>query len=94
MEAWVCETSVCSKAAVFTGETKYTGAGVIINAILACSGILTRVAGTVVDVRLTARAGETRATAAQSTSTQIHTLTAYNRKEKRLHMSMCSREEM
>lgn len=32
--------------------------------------------GAVVDVHLTARASETRATVAQSTSTQIHTLTA------------------
>lgn len=75
VEAWVRKTSICSQAAVFTSETQRASAGVVVNAILAGSSILTGIAGTVVDVCLTARAAETRATAAKSTGTQIHTFT-------------------
>lgn len=81
---WVRDASVCSEAAVFTGEAQRTGAGVVVYAINAGSGVLTRIASAVVDVGLAPGAGETRTAATQSASTQIYTLATYNKRDNRV----------
>lgn len=62
--------------AVFTREAQRARAGEVVNTIHAGAAVTTGVAGTVVDVDLTARSGEARTTAARDPLTQVHALSS------------------
>jgi len=77
-----CSTVVAGKlvagtgahGAVLAGEAQSAGAGEVVDAIYAGTGVATGAAGAVIDVGLTARASEARPTAAHDTVTEVQTL--------------------
>ncbi len=67
--------------AVLTGEAQRAGAGEVVDAVDAGAGVAAGVPGAVVNVGFTARAGETRPTAAHDTFTEVQTLSTCRQEE-------------
>lgn len=57
--ARVVDALVDRRGAVLAGVSRWAGAGVVVESVLACAAILTGIGGTLIDVVFTVRSGET-----------------------------------